>query len=65
MRYRYEIDEINVVRVWDAENPNENGAPFLLQDIHPDGRPWTSRDEALNWVDAFLAEMNSNNRATE
>lgn len=57
MRYRYEIDEHNAVRVWDDGNPNENGAPFQLQDIHPDGRPWVSRAEAQAWLDAFIAEL--------
>jgi hypothetical protein len=57
MRYRYEIDETNSVRVWDEENPNENGAPFLLQDVHPDGRAWANRAEAQEWVEAFIAEL--------
>lgn len=57
MRYRYEIDEHNIVRVWDDENPNENGAPFLLQDVHPDGRPWFDRAEAQAWIDAFIEEL--------
>ena len=57
MRYRYEIDIHNTVRVWDDENPNENGAPFFLQDVHPDGRPWVDRAEAQAWVDAFIASL--------
>jgi len=55
MRYRYEIDDTNAVRVWDDENPTETGAPFQLQDVHPDGRPWVDRAEAQTWVDAFIA----------
>jgi hypothetical protein len=57
MRYRYEIDDQNIVRVWDDENPNETGAPFFLQPDHPDGRPWVSRAEAQAWVDAFIAML--------
>ena len=57
MRYRYEIDGQNVVRVWDDENPNEKGAPFFLQDVHPDGRPWVDRAEAQAWLDAFIARL--------
>lgn len=56
-RYRYEINDLNEVRVWDNENPNENGAPFFLQDIHPDGRPWADRAEAQAWLDAFIAKL--------
>ena len=57
MRYRYEIDDQNAIRVWDDENPNENGAPFLFQDVHPNGRPWANREEAQAWADAFIAEL--------
>ncbi len=57
MRYRYEIDDTNTVRVWDDENPNENGAPFLLQPDRPDGRSWADREEAQGWVDAFIAGL--------
>jgi hypothetical protein len=54
MRYRYKIDYQNIVRVWDDENPNETGAPFQLQDVHPDGRAWTDREEAQAWADALI-----------
>lgn len=57
MRYRYEIDEHNAIRIWDDENPNENSAPFLYQPDHPDGRPWENRAEAIAWVDAFIADL--------
>lgn len=55
MRYRYEIDADNEIRVFDDERPNENGAPFLYQPVHPDGRDWTSRAEAEEWVEAYIA----------
>lgn len=57
MRYRYEIDQNNAVRVWDDENPNEYGAPFQFQPDRPDGQPWADRAEAQAWVDAFIAEL--------
>ena len=56
-RYKYEIDSINTARIWDLENPNENDAPFFLQDIHPDGRAWNDKAEVQAWVDAFIAEL--------
>jgi hypothetical protein len=57
MRYRYELDDQNIVRIWDDENPNENGAPFFYQPDHPDARPWADRAEAQAWVDAFIAYL--------
>ena len=57
MRYRYEIDDHNIVRIWDNENPNENGAPFFYQPDHPGARPWADRAEAQAWVDAFIAGL--------
>ena len=59
MDYRYEIDSQNVVRVWDDANPTVTGAPFFLQDVHPDGRAWADREEAQAWVDAFIIELNT------
>ena len=57
MRYRYEIDDQNAVRVWDDENPNENGAPFFYQPDRPDATPWADRAEAEAWAEALIAEM--------
>ena len=57
MRYRYEIDGQNIVKIWDDENPNENGAPFFYQPNHPVARPWADRGEAQAWVDAFIADL--------
>jgi hypothetical protein len=57
-RYYYEIDNNNVVRAWDNEFPNSDvgNAPFLLQDIHPDGRPWLDKQEAEDWIKAQITE---------
>jgi hypothetical protein len=57
MRYRYEIDDQNAVRIWDDENPNENGAPFFYQPDWPDGTPWADRAEAQGWADAFIEDL--------
>lgn len=54
MRYVYEINEKNEVRVWDNERPNENNAPFLFQPDWPNGTPWTDRAEAEAWVNLFI-----------
>ena len=57
MRYRYEINKENAVKVWDDKTPNENGAPFFYQPDRPGGLPWEDRAEAQAWVDAFIAEL--------
>ena len=49
-RYVVYINDSGVVKMWDNENPNENNAPFCLQDVHPDGRPWTDKAESEKWV---------------
>jgi hypothetical protein len=53
--YKIEIDEKNIIRVWDEANPTETGAPFLLQDVHPDGRAWDNKAEAEAWITDLLA----------
>ena len=57
MRYRYEIDDQNAIRVWDDENPTETGAPFFYQPDRPDTTPWADRAEAQAWVDAFIVML--------
>jgi hypothetical protein len=57
MRYRYEIDNANAVRVWDDENPTETGAAFFYQPNHPEARPWADFAEAQAWVDAFIVML--------
>jgi len=49
-RFQYEIDEATVIRVWDLENPNEEGQPFFFQPDHPDGTPWENREAAEAWI---------------
>ena len=57
MRYTVTILDDNTIEVFDNDNPNELGAPFLRQDVHPDGRAWESRLEAQAWADEFIAQL--------
>ena len=57
MRYRYEIDDANAVRIWDEESPTQTGAPFFYQPDRLDATPWADRAEAQAWVDAFIADL--------
>ena len=57
MRFRYEIDEKNAIRMWDDENPTQTGAPFLYQPDRPDVVPWADRAEAEAWAEALIVEM--------
>lgn len=52
--YKLEVTEENVVELYNLDNPNENGAPFLRQDLHPSGRAWTSREDAMAWGQAWI-----------
>ena len=54
MKYHVEILDNNTVEVFDLENPNADGSPFLRQDVHPDGRDWNDRAEAQAWIDALI-----------
>jgi hypothetical protein len=57
MTYRYEIDEANAVRIWDEDNPNENGAPFIFQPDWPNGTPWQNGSEAEEWAALFVESL--------
>jgi hypothetical protein len=59
MRYTVTILDDNTIEVFDNENPNENGAPFLRQDVHPDGRAWENRAEAQAWIDNLITEWSN------
>ena len=59
MKYKYEIDDQNTIRVWDLENPNEADAPFLLQPYNPEnGQVWNTKEEATAWIEALIEEWN-------
>lgn len=57
MRYRYEIDDLNVVRIWDLENPNEDNLPFMLQAKWPNGTPWANSAEAASWAEQAILSL--------
>jgi len=54
MEYTVDIDETNTVRIWQEDRPLED-EPNFIQDIHPDGRPWESLEEATEWAEATVA----------
>lgn len=56
INYSYTILDDNTVELRETGAPLENDAPLLRQDIHPDGRPWESREEAEQWVLEFIAK---------
>lgn len=54
MRYRYEVDESNTLRIWDLEQPSHNGDPIILQPDFPDVTPWTleqAEEWAADWIE--------------
>lgn len=55
--FRYEIDENNNVRIWDDENPNPEGAPFIFQPHSPTGQPWADAQEAEAWAQDHINLM--------
>lgn len=57
MRYRYEVDENNVVKIWDDQVPNEYDAPFIIQPDWPNTTPWGSRADAENWAEVFIEHL--------
>lgn len=57
MRYRFEIDSNNAISVWDEENPNELGAPFLFQPSWPAGEKWAGIEEATAWAELFIESL--------
>jgi hypothetical protein len=52
--YRYDINQDNVVEIWNDDNPNENDAPFLRQPVNPLGMPWADFDEAEKWTKEYI-----------
>ena len=56
MNYKIDILDNNTIEVFDLDNPTETGAPFLRQDVHPDGRAWESKEEAQTWIDNLFIE---------
>lgn len=57
MRYRFEIDSNNAISIWDEENPNELGAPFLFQPSWPTGQKWADLNEATIWAELLIESL--------
>lgn len=57
MKYIYEVNELNAIKIWDTGNPNEMGAPFFFQPDWPDCTPWANRDEAVTWAELFIESL--------
>lgn len=57
MRFEYEINKKNEIKVWDLQNPNEKNAPFLLQPTWPNNTAWKDRAEAESWVEVFIESL--------
>lgn len=54
-RFKYEIDDELVLRVWDNDNPNEENKPFLLQPFNPaTGNDWTDTTEITEWIESRI-----------
>jgi hypothetical protein len=60
-KYITHVDDDNVVRIWGKPEYEADStvAPFILQDIHPDGRSWENKDEAQAWADDYIAKLES------
>lgn len=54
--YRYEVDETNAVRIWNAADA-EDAAPFLFQPDWPDTTPWASEEEAREWATTYIEAL--------
>lgn len=57
MSYRYEIDELNAIRIWDEAKPNEENLPFLFQPDWPNAAPWGDRAEAEAWAELYIESL--------
>lgn len=56
-RYKYEVNEVNEVFMWDLENPNEEDKPFFFQPHHPDGVKWENKEAAELWASEFIFNL--------
>jgi hypothetical protein len=57
MSYRFEIDEVNAIRVWDLDHPNKDNAPFFYQPDWPSGIAWADAEEAQAWAELFIESL--------
>jgi hypothetical protein len=54
-RYEYNIDENNVLRIWDKEFVLENDAPNLYQDVDTEtGEPFANNEAVVAWLNNWV-----------
>ena len=56
-QYRYEVDELNAVRIWDDENSANEGLPFIYQPHWPDSTAWQSKEQAEAWAEDYIESL--------
>jgi hypothetical protein len=56
-KFKIDILDNNTIEIFDTENPTSTGAPFIRQDVHPDGRAWVNSEEAQAWAYEFIAQF--------
>lgn len=56
--YRYEVDALNAIRIWEA-SALEGEAPFMLQPEFPDTTPWKDKAQAKEWAELFIGAMDN------
>lgn len=59
-KFTYKIDKETFAILAYAEGQE---APFLSQPDQPDGTPWASLEEATEWIEAFLADLEAQENA--
>ena len=58
MKYtHYEIDDSNIIKIYSYDEPTNTKFVGILQDVHPEGRAWNNKEEAIAWAEAFMAEQ--------
>ncbi len=55
-QHTYKILDDNTVEMW-VPGQSQTDPPPLRQPFHPSSRPWSSREEAENWIINFIAEQ--------
>jgi hypothetical protein len=57
-RYEYNIDESNILRIWDKDCLLDNDAPNLYQDVDTEtGEPFVDRDTVVAWFNNWVKAM--------
>lgn len=53
--YRYEVDDKNVIRIWDESLEDYKEIPIFMQPSYPDGSLWRSHQDAIDWAESWIA----------